>query len=181
MKSFVVLVAVLVGSTTLAQTAEQRAKIDKLMPRLRALAADPVIVKAVREQNAKKVPIATIKKLDTDWIASSGVTDDVRAYLENVCAQRLKKAKTEFATISEAFAMDNQGALVGTAAKTSDYWQGDEDKWQKSFAQGKGGELIDKPSFDESSQSFQVQVSLPVLEGGQAIGAITVGLALDRL
>lgn len=39
---------------------------------------------------------------------------------------------------AEIFVMDNQGANVAMSDKTSDYWQGDEDKFVRSFAGGEG-------------------------------------------
>ena len=37
-----------------------------------------------------------------------------------------------------------QGALIAATQRTSDYWQGDEAKWQRSFAGGAGSEFIDR-------------------------------------
>jgi hypothetical protein len=145
------------------------------------MAADPVVFKAIQVQNAKKMTMDAIKKLDTEWMAATGVTPMMKPYIENKCADALKKYITELPAIVEAFAMDDQGGLVCTVYKTTDYWQGDEAKWQKSFLDGKGAEFVDKASFDESSQTYSVQVSLPVMDHGKAIGAITVGLGLDKL
>ena len=79
--------------------------------------------------------------------------------------------------------MDRQGNIVAESNKTSDYWQGDEDKFVKSFADGKGAIFIDKPSFDESIQTYLVQVSIPIFDPdmGGAIGAMTVGVNLEAL
>ena len=49
--------------------------------------------------------------------------------------------------------------------KTSDYWQGDEAKFKKSFNGGAGAVFVDDVSFDKSSQTYSVQVSVPVKEG----------------
>ena len=181
MKTLFAVVLAVVPALSLAQTAEQQKKIDAAMPAIRKMAADAVVVKAVQAQNGKKFSLSKIKKLDADWIAAAGVTEEMKPFLENECAQALKGQKAQLAAMVEAFVMDNQGALVGTINKTSDYWQGDENKWQKAFNKGKGGEFIDKPVFDESSQSYSVQVSVPVLDAGKAIGALTVGLSLEQL
>ena len=74
-----------------------------------------------------------------------------------------------------------QGALVCATAKTTDYWQGDEAKWQRAFNEGKGAVFIDRPKFDDSSAQRLAQISVPVLDKGVAIGAITVGVSLDKL
>jgi hypothetical protein len=65
--------------------------------------------------------------------------------------------------------------------KTSDYWQGDEAKWQESFKDGAGAVHAGGVEFDESSQDYLVQISVPVMDSGKAIGALTIGVNLDFL
>lgn len=156
-------------------------KIDAVMPNIRKLAAEGDVVKAVKAQNAKKMSLDAIKNFDAEWSAATGVTDRMKPYLDNPCAKALDAGKAQTPALVEAFAMDDQGGLVCSISKTSDYWQGDEPKWQQSFASGKGAEFVDKPKFDDSSQTYSVQVSVPVMDGGKVIGAITVGLGLEKL
>jgi hypothetical protein len=158
---------------------DPKAAVAATLPTIRKIAADPVVVKAIQVQNSKKMTMDAIKKLDTEWMAATGVTPMMKPYLENKCAEALKKYITELPAIVEAFAMDDQGGLVCTVYRTTDYWQGDEAKWQKSFLPN--AEFIDKAMFDESSQTYSVQVSLPVTDHGHPIGAITIGLGLDKL
>ena len=77
--------------------------------------------------------------------------------------------------------MDNQGAVVGENDLTSDYWQGDEAKWQNSFNGGKGGADIGKIKFDKSANAQLQQISIPVLDGTTVIGAITIGIDISKL
>jgi hypothetical protein len=77
--------------------------------------------------------------------------------------------------------MDNQGANVAMSDKTSDYWQGDEDKFIKSYNAGKGGVHISEIKWDESSQANIVQVSVAVKENDKVIGALTIGLDVDQM
>jgi hypothetical protein len=76
--------------------------------------------------------------------------------------------------------MDNQGANVCMSDKTSDYWQGDEAKFQKTFTGGAGSIFIDDVKFDKSSQTYVVQASLPIKEGNTAIGSITFSIDVDK-
>jgi hypothetical protein len=77
--------------------------------------------------------------------------------------------------------MDNLGANVAMSDKTSDYWQGDEAKFVKSYNGGKGDIFIDEVKFDDSTQNYLVQVSVPVKEGDKVIGAITFGINVDKV
>ena len=77
--------------------------------------------------------------------------------------------------------MDNQGANVAMTDKTSDYWQGDEAKFKESYNNGEGAVHISDVEFDDSTQAYLVQVSVPVKDGDAIIGAITVGIDVDRI
>ena len=145
------------------------------------LGRDPVIVAAVRAQNAKKATLAEIQEVDRAWMANSGVDARMKQLMSNTCADRLKSFLEAHPAYSESFAMDNQGANVCMTDKTSDYWQGDEAKWQKSFAGGKGAVFVDKAKYDTSAKALLAQISVPVMDGGGAIGAITFGVNLNQL
>ena len=41
-------------------------------------------------------------------------------------------------TIAEVFVMDDHGLIVGASGITSDYWQGDEEKFSQTYAKGAG-------------------------------------------
>ena len=70
--------------------------------------------------------------------------------------------------------MDMKGLNVGQSDVTSDYWQGDEAKWQKTYGVGPSAVLIDEVEFDDSSQTYQSQVSIAVV-------AVTVGVNVEML
>ncbi|HEY8211308.1 MAG TPA: hypothetical protein VIG99_27680 [Myxococcaceae bacterium] len=161
--------------------AAYKAKVARSLPLARAMASEPAVARAVEAQDALKQSLATIQKIDKEWISTRGVNDFIRRHMESSCARALKEIAARNPAVVEAFAMDNQGALVCTIAKTTDYWQGDEAKWQKSWAEGRGAEFVDGVQYDESSQGYCVQVSVPVRQHDQVVGAITVGFDLDRL
>ncbi|PTL80680.1 hypothetical protein DAT35_27365 [Vitiosangium sp. GDMCC 1.1324] len=162
--------------------AAQLEKVDRLMPELRRLASEPALVREVKRQNAQRVPLDSIQKLDEEWRATPSLTPFKRKVLGSESARSLSRYRDRMGrVVAEAFVMDNQGALVGATRRTSDYWQGDEPKWRRSFNGGRGAELREKPFFDESTQSYVVQVSLPVKDGARVIGALTVSISLLEL
>ena len=79
--------------------------------------------------------------------------------------------------------MDNHGLNVAQSVETSDYWQGDEAKWQKTYGNGSGDIHISEVEFDESTGSYQSQVSMPIKDPatGELIGAITFGINVQSL
>lgn len=155
--------------------------VDLANEQIVKIGEDPVIVQAVRDENAKKKTLEQVKQLDEAWIKVKGISETMKAIMDNACSRHLRQIQKEEKIYSEIFVMDNLGANVCMSNKTTDYWQGDEDKWGKTFNNGKGAVFIDKVKFDESSQAYLVQVSVPVKDGGLVIGTITAGVDIDRV
>lgn len=157
--------------------------------KITALASDPIVVNAVKTANKEAVKsLDEIKQLDEKWQAADGIDARIESFLTNPCAQYLKKMQKAAVKISrslyaEIFVMDKQGCIVAETNKTSDYWQGDEDKFVKSFADGNGAIFIDAPAFDQSSGMYSIQVSVPVVDPStkKAIGAVTVSVDIDAI
>jgi hypothetical protein len=179
-KSVLVLVtAILISIGASAQKGASDAALQAEAKKIAQWGKDPILVKAVKEQNAKKISLSAIQAIDKQWIDGKDTLSAVIA--ANSCSAYLKKLEKEQAAYDEAFVMDNQGANVCMTERTSDYWQGDEAKWQKSFDGGKGAIFIDERKYDSSAKTVLVQISVPVMEGDKAIGAITVGVKVDKL
>jgi hypothetical protein len=149
---------------------------------------DPTVVDAIKEQNAKTADLdqAAIDALDKDWRAQATAAD--KPMVDEVLGRALSKFLMEKkdasqGMITEIFVMDAKGLNVGQSDVTSDYWQGDEAKWQKTYGVGAGEVFVDEVEEDESTQALQSQASLTISDPatGEAIGAITIGINLDML
>ena len=165
-----------VSTSLFAQSAAIHKSLTAESEKLKAWAADPVLVDAVKAENARNVPVAEIQKIDDAWKAGKVR----RELIANLCADRLRQLAQQGAQYNEVFVTDNRGALVCANAITSDYWQGDETKWIKAFAGGKGAVFVDRPKYDESAKATLGSISLPILDGGKAIGVITVGVVVTE-
>ena len=149
---------------------------------------DPIVISAIKEQNAKTSGYdqAAIDKLDKDWRAQATAAD--KPLVDEVLGNELSKFLMEKkdasqGMITEVFVMDAKGLNVGQSDVTSDYWQGDEAKWQKTFSEGADAVFVDGVEQDESTQALQSQASVTISDpdSGQPIGAITIGINLDML
>ncbi|WP_213478132.1 hypothetical protein [Marinobacter lipolyticus] len=133
---------------------------------------------------------ADILTLDTKWQALSpqaapALAEDI---LRLTASEQLAawQARQE-GLVTEAMVINNLGTLVAMSRLTSDYWQGDEPKFQQ-MADGSGRTLYLSPiRYDTSTRRFQVIASTPILsaETGKLEGVLAVGLdveeALSRL
>lgn len=156
-------------------------EINNLIPVLKTWGYDESLVAAVTEQNKSGLTLEKIKLRDTEWRATDGLDERMKAIMQSVAAKRLLELEKSQPFFFELFLMDNQGANVAMTNKTSDYWQGDEAKWQESFKGGVGAVHIGDVEFDESAQDYLVQITVPVMHDDEAIGALTVGVNLDIL
>jgi len=152
------------------------------------LLSDAVVVDAINAQNAKFAGLkqADIDALDQKWRAEVEAAD--KPMIDETLATPLSKFLVEQreksgGVITELFVTDDKGLNVGQSDPTSDYWQGDEAKWQKSFQVGPGAIFVDDVEKDESTQQLQTQVSATIVDPktGAAIGAVTVGINVDGL
>ena len=182
----------LAASISLASTAafaaephevQLRSLVDK---ELKSLLAQSVVVDAVKAQNAQHATITSqeILALDQQWRTETreGAGPLIAKVLSKALSRHLGGYKNrKQGLVTEVFVMDNKGLNVGQSDITSDYWQGDEAKWKNTFMAGPGAVHIGEVELDESSQTYQVQVSLSVMDGDKVIGAATFGVDIEQL
>jgi hypothetical protein len=146
------------------------------------------LIAAVRAQNKAHDGLsqAEIDQLDKDWRAQRKTDDKplIDDLLNQPVSAWLRDQQNETANfVTEVFAMDSQGLNVAQSVETSDYWQGDEAKWQNTFGNGSGDIHISEVEYDESTGSYQSQVSMAITDPstGELIGAITFGVNVQSL
>jgi len=64
---------------------------------------------------------------------------------------------------------------------TSDYWQGDENKWSSSYNMGSGIVFINGIELDESTNTQAAQISVPIKNNGATIGVMVIGVRLSHV
>lgn len=171
------------------------AQANEFEPALRALAeetikevvADPALVAAIRAQNEKHAGMdeAAILELDQQWRGEvgAGATPTIDPVLTGAVADMLRAVRDDSAGLfTEIFVMDAVGLNVAASDVTSDYWQGDEAKWADTFQVGANAVHVSEVEMDESTQTFQAQVSVAVTDqAGSPVGAATFGVNIDLL
>lgn len=179
-KLFIALFLLLQISAVHAEEVDME-KMKQLAEELKSLSQHSVLISAVKKQNLLSMSLDQIKKRDKKWIDTSGLDDFMSSLMVNKASKKLTSIERKKRYIVESFLMDNQGANVAMTNKTSDYWQGDEAKFKESFNNGKGKTHIGKTKFDKSAQAYLIQISVPVMDAGKAIGAVTYGVNLDKI
>lgn len=165
------------AAATFDMTPAKQEVLDKQKTVIADWVKDAIILKAVKEQNAKG-PIAGMDNARWKTLRAS---DDVVTSLAGNEAASFLRAKMDASSglVSEAFLSGAQGEKVAFIEKTSSYIHKGSPKFDVPFTTGQAWQ--GKPEFDESSQSFAVQISVPVVDAGKNIGALVVGVNLTKL
>jgi hypothetical protein len=143
-----------------------------VIPHAESLAALPAVVEAVKKTNAAFPSKMTNEK----WKQLPVSSDLVQRYQNNAAAKALIGAKAGY--VAEAFVNAADGSKVAFLEKTT-FWTHANAAKHKQPMQGKTwvGDL----QLDDSSGSNQVQISVPVKDGGKIIGSLVIGAAITKL
>lgn len=151
-------------------------------------ATSPVILSAIRAQNAQTGTLsqADIDALDQAWRAEVGQSErpTIAPVLSHEASDFLReRISAAGGVITEVFVMDARGLNVATSDVTSDFWQGDEAKFTETFSAGAGAMHFGEVEFDESTQTFQGQISISLADPAtnEVLGAMTVGVNAEAL
>jgi len=169
-------------------SASEKVTIQKIItPWLQKIRTTKDIVDAVTQQNMTNKNKSTnqLKQIDDQWQLAFKVGN--LNFSKAVINQSVSHLLGQYAAaskdlLSEIIVMDEHGYNVAIAEMTSDYWQGDEDKFTQVFDKPAQTMYFDKIQYDASSRRFQVQVSVPLFnpQNQKFIGAITLGVDVDK-
>jgi hypothetical protein len=145
------------------------------------LASNRVLRDAVIAQNSRNTPLERIKVIDQEWSGTSDLTPFKLSLQNSEAGTVLKQSVRLNPSYTELFLTDNQGANVAAYPATSDYWQGDEDKFYEAYV-GNGLVWVGELEYDESTRKYAVQVSVPVYDHSDTMsGVLVAGLVVDYL
>lgn len=144
------------------------------------------IVLGVCNDKNKGVMDSDFATLDAQWKSELGQAEQpaIARALTNPLSLRATQMQAESdGLFLEIFVMDAKGLNCGQSAATSDYWQGDEAKWQKTYLVGAEAVFIDEPEISDKLGVWVSQVNLSIKDKktGAALGAVTYEINLTEL
>lgn len=158
-----------------ALPAEIKTKVEDKAKILKSWSSDPVIVEAVKAYNANRP--AEAKAMNAEkWKTLSVLDPFVRSHTKNSLGAYLKTKKDE--QISECFVSGDDGTKVAFLSKSTNWSHKGREKHDVPMS---GRVWYGPVEVDESTGVQQVQVGLPVYDGGKPIGSIVVGLSVSKL
>ena len=137
---------------------------------------------AIRELEPAKTA-EEIQRLDTLWREAyqRKNTHRLNAMLDDGLSGLMLLWKSEHPVLTELIAIDRQGLNLAAVPYTSDYWQGDEAKYQQAYFLSPGSWFFDEVVYDHSTHRFQTQVSVPIDSAdGRRLGVLTLGVDIEK-
>jgi hypothetical protein len=161
---------------------------DAVIKDIQAFLKNDIVTVAIEAQNKRlsKLSQAEIDAADQQWVKEREADDKplIAATLSNPLSVYLNRIQgRSLGLYAEIFIMDQNGLNVGQSSITKDFWQGDEDKFQKTFQVSKDAIFIDEPEWDDELKVWRAQVNMTLTDGtgNTAIGAATVELNITEL
>jgi hypothetical protein len=155
---------------------------------MRERIVQPVTILSVRAANEARAGLdqAKIDEMDGAWRAEAKSDDQplIAEILSSPLSNYLLYIQAGSAGLyTEIFVMDKLGLNVGQSSVTSDFWQGDEAKYQKTFLVGPDAVFIDEAEYHEDTKTWRTQVNLTIVdpESNESIGAVTIEFNLTEL
>jgi len=128
-----------------------------------------------------------IDEKDKEWTAvpEQTVTPFMKDLINNKLSKELRKRtrfyeeKYGFGIFPEVFVTNKYGANVGQTGKTSDYYQADEEWWQRAR---RDGLYVRDVAYDESADVYSVDIGIRIDDDdGNFIGAAKVVLNIEEV
>ncbi len=158
-----------------------------LIEEMRGIIGAEIVQVSVDAQNKRLSNMAQeqIDALDNQWKAEREAADKplIAATLSSPLSVYLARIQGKsLGLYAEIFVMDQNGLNVGQSTVTSDFWQGDEDKFQKTFDVADDAMFVDAAEWDDEAKIWRNQVSFTLLDAAKKkIGAVTVEINLTEL
>jgi hypothetical protein len=170
-------------SVATAQETHVKPVTDYVVANVRPWLSAPVVVNAIKFQNIAYANLTNyeINKLDNGWIDRSD-KKLIDSKMNNELASFLQtKKEGENGVIVEIFVFDAKGLNVGQTDLTQDFNQSDEAKYWKTYQVGPDAIFVDKVEKDGGKNVSQASLAIKDPITGKAIGAVTVGIDVDKL
>ncbi|MEW6204509.1 MAG: hypothetical protein AB1516_04215 [Pseudomonadota bacterium] len=156
-----------------------------LIKEIKTIASKPEVIEAIKASNARQLSKAQVMELDEKWIKLNGRLPEAEQIKNTRVSALLVLEMNKQSYFKEAILTGNQGETVAMNVVTSDYWQGDEEKFTAIFDTNlpsrKPDSHISRARWDDSTKAMIAQVSVPVYDGENMVGTLTVGVDLKRV
>ncbi len=134
--------------------------------------------------HSQKLEESQVARMEKKWDIekNSHEGDLVSSVVQSEVADILRDImKSTEGNILEIIVMNKHGVNIASTGITSDYYQGDEEKYRKTYLKNSSAIHLSDVRFDGSSNNFGAQVSFTLSNNGVSIGAVTLTMNVYRV
>ncbi len=127
-----------------------------------------------------------INERDKKWIRAFAQNDfsySISLVDQPMSAELREIKKQSQDMITEVIVTDNRGLNVAVSDMTSDYWQGDEEKFTDAYGKPANSIVFGDINYDESTKRFQVHLSVPLYSEKtfDPLGVMIFGVDVEKV
>lgn len=161
------------GSASAEIPADVQAKVEKYKKHIIEWAANPIVVAAVKEANAKG-PIPGMSNARWDEL---GDKDPVVMGMQTSPAGEYAKKIEEDKNVNKVTVWDEKGNMIASSTKTLIY----NAATRPAFTGAMKGKAWSAPEIkpDPTTQKKSVNISAPVMDGGKIIGVMNAAIGAE--
>jgi hypothetical protein len=154
-------------------------RIESDIATLRGRLEQARVTDALKRANAAHadLQLGDIINLDDLWQGSPPGAPFIEKRLDAGCTAYIERVARAMPDMVEIFVTDRKGLVVCQSAKTTDYYQADEQWWIDAYAEGKGRPHHGPLEFDRSANTYAVSIYVPVTEAGTVLGVAKGAIA----
>lgn len=148
----------------------------------------PKLESLLIERNLKSRRFTTQEIVERDKKWTQGFMKNDFSYSIELIDQELSAQLREIKKqsqdiITEIIVTDARGLNVAISGMTSDYWQGDEEKFTEAFSKPANTMHFGDINYDESTKRFQLQLSVPLYteEKFEPLGVMVFGVDVEKV
>lgn len=146
--------------------------IDSHIGILSQLSQQQATLDLLQQRHANPLSLTQILEIDNNWPQDKSWHLQVT---QHAVAKRFASLiNSQHYSFAELMLVDANGALIAAYPLTSDFWQGDEDKFKVAIE--KSNFSVTKAEWDESTQRYSFFLTIPMQQNNQTIGALIAGL-----
>ncbi|SFB88171.1 PDC sensor domain-containing protein [Pseudoalteromonas denitrificans] len=137
----------------------------------------PDIKQAIIDENNKFDGLVKVIQLDSTWQINRALQ---KTLIHNSIAQVLMKlVQDPNYNFTEIMLLNNLGSIVAAYPRTSDYWQGDEDKFQQPIILN--GDYSGTTKWDQSTKTYSFFYCILIKDKkNNIIGVLVAGLDVSK-
>ena len=137
----------------------------------------PLLVSTLEKANEKNLGIVRIMQLGANWQFNRKLQKSVMQ--TPLASQIIELIKSSKFNIAEMMVLDKNGVLVAAFPKPTDYWQGDEDKFQQPIRIN--GDYVGPTKWDSSASRYQFFYCILIKDQNRkVIGVLATGLDVTK-